>query len=82
MQWRPTVTYRQESWTGGGGRGGREGEGHTWEVDAVGIGATSRELRTPCSATLCLIAGQSQRSEGVTSHMSGCSTPLLTGLPS
>lgn len=28
------------------------------------------------------MAGQSQRSEGVTSHMSGCSTPLLTGLPS
>ncbi len=61
-----------------GGGGGM----HTCEVEAVGMGATSRELRTPCWATLCLTPGQSHRSEGVTPHMSGCRTPLLTGLPS
>ena len=52
------------------------------EVDAVGIGATSSELRSPCAAMSRRSAGQSQRSLGVTPHMSGCSTPLLEGEPS
>merc|ERR1719174_2744127 len=49
-------------------------------VDAVGIGARSSELRTPCVLILARSAAQSHRGEGVTPHMSCCSTPLLTGL--
>ena len=54
----------------------------TCDVEAVGMGATSSELRTPCCAMLCLIPGQSHLLDGVTPHISGCNTPLLTGLPS
>ena len=53
-----------------------------WAVDAVGIGATSSELRTPCSATEARNAVQSQRSVVVTPHMSGCILPFDIGLPS
>jgi len=52
------------------------------EVEAVGIGAISRLLRTPCLAILERRPAQSQRSVGVTFHMSNCRMPLLTGLPS
>ncbi len=48
---------------------------------AVGIGATSSELRTPCAAMSARSAAQSQRSDGVTPHMSGWRTPLETGEP-
>jgi hypothetical protein len=37
-------------------------------VDAVGIGATSRELRTPWTTIRCFRAAQSQREVGVTFH--------------
>ena len=52
-----------------------------WAVEAVGIGATSSEFRTPCSATSARSSAQFQRSVGVTPHMSGWNTPLLTGEP-
>jgi hypothetical protein len=51
------------------------------DVDAVGIGANKSELRTPWTAIFARSAAQSQRSVGVTFHMSNCSTPLLTGEP-
>src|SRR4051812_1437484 len=40
------------------------------EVEAVGIGATSKELRTPYFFTSVFSSVQSQREEGVTSHIS------------
>lgn len=55
----------------------------TCEVDAVGMGATSRELRRPCLAMLDRRPGQSHRSlGGLTPHRSCCSCPWLAGLPS
>jgi len=50
-------------------------------VEAVGIGASSSELRTPCCAMRALTSAQSHLFDGVTPHMSNCSTPLLTGEP-
>ena len=52
-----------------------------WAVDAVGIGASSSELRTPWFLMRPLSATQSHRFDGVTPHMSNCSTPLLMGEP-
>ena len=52
-------------------------------VEAVGIGATSSEFRTPCLAMSARSESQSCMPEGCTpSHMSNCRTPLDTGLPS
>ncbi|KAG9533704.1 hypothetical protein KCU93_g71, partial [Aureobasidium melanogenum] len=45
------------------------------------MGATSRELRTPSLAIFSFRASQSQRSEGVTPHISYWSSPLETGEP-
>eukprot|EP00961_Rhodomonas_salina_P190084 2564548-Rhodomonas_salina.5 len=53
----------------------------TWEVLAVGMGARSSELRTPCAAISAFNAAQSQRGDGVTPHMSYCRMPWLTGHP-
>ncbi len=54
----------------------------TCEVEAVGIGATSSELRTPCAAISRLSAAQSQSpDEGTTPHMSYWRIPWLTGEP-
>ena len=54
-----------------------------WLVEAVGIGATIRELRMPCSTICSLRLSQSQRPEcSVIPHRSGCSNPLLAGEPS
>ena len=50
-------------------------------VDAVGIGASSSELRSPCSAIFALSAAQSQRPVGVTPHMSYCRMPFDAGEP-
>jgi hypothetical protein len=41
-------------------------------VEAVGIGATSRLLRMPCSCIFCFNDDQSQRSDGCTPHRSNC----------
>jgi hypothetical protein len=51
-------------------------------VEAVGIGATSSELRTPCCAICARSPAQSWRADGVTPHMSNWRTPLETGEPS
>ncbi len=54
----------------------------TCEVEAVGMGATSSELRTPCAAISRLSSAQSQRpEEGVTPHISYWRIPWLTGEP-
>merc|ERR1719341_3191474 len=53
-----------------------------WAVEAVGMGANSREFRIPCLAILAFRLAQSCRLVGVTPHMSYCNCPLLTGLPS
>ena len=59
------------------------GADRTCEVEAVGMGATSREFLMPCWAILALRVSQSQRLLGAfTSHMSCWRMPLLTGLPS
>ena len=51
-------------------------------MEAVGIGATSSEFRTPWVAMSARSPSQSHRVLGAfTPHMSCCSTPLLTGLP-
>jgi hypothetical protein len=51
-------------------------------VEAVGMGASSSELRRPCLTTRAFSASQSKRpEEGFTPHMSNCSTPLLAGEP-
>ena len=50
-------------------------------VDAVGIGATSSELRMPNLTSRALSAAQSKRFEGVTPQRSNCSWPLLAGEP-
>merc|ERR1712195_256763 len=52
------------------------------DVDAVGIGAINKELRKPCVAMLAFNVTQSQRSEGVTFHMSYCNCPFEAGDPS
>jgi hypothetical protein len=53
-----------------------------WEVEAVGMGATRRELRTPCAAMAARRPAQSHRSEGAGApHMSCWRTPLETGEP-
>ena len=55
----------------------------TCDVDAVGMGATNSEFRTPCCFMFARRLSQSQRDEGAfTPHMSCCKTPLLMGLPS
>ena len=55
---------------------------HTWEVEAVGMGATRRELRRPCCPMSLRSPSQSQRSLGAfTPHRSCCSSPSLAGLP-
>jgi len=41
-----------------------------WAVDAVGIGASSSELRTPCSLIRARSAFQSQRADGSTQSWS------------
>ena len=62
---------------------GFKGLGLTCEVEAVGMGATSSELRTPWAAMSRRRPSQSHRVLGAfTPHMSCCSCPLLTGLPS
>lgn len=50
-------------------------------VDAVGIGAHSSELRSPCRAMRLRSSSQFQRLVGVTPHMSNCSVPFEAGLP-
>ena len=50
-------------------------------MDAVGIGASNRELRTPCFFTSLLRISHSQRLVGVTPHMSNWKIPLDTGEP-
>src|SRR5579862_5619533 len=45
------------------------------EVDAVGMGATSNELRTPCLAIFFLSLSQSHKSDGSTPHISYCKIP-------
>jgi len=65
---------------GGGGR--LAARGRACEVDAVGMGASSSELRTPCAPMSARRRSQSQRLLGAGApHMSCCSTPLLTGEP-
>ena len=54
------------------------------EVDAVGMGATSSELRTPLAAIFSRRPVQSWRSPpgiSVTPHISGWRMPLDTGEP-
>ena len=54
-----------------------------WLVDAVGIGASSSELRSPCCLISAFSASQSHRPEsGFTDHMSNCRMPLDAGEPS
>jgi hypothetical protein len=50
-------------------------------VDAVGIGASNNELRTPNFATSSFKISHSQRFVGDTSHMSYWKTPFETGDP-
>ena len=53
------------------------------EVEAVGIGATNKELRTPFFTTFSRKLSQSQRPElGVTFHISNWKMPLEIGEPS
>jgi hypothetical protein len=52
------------------------------EVEAVGIGANNKLLRTPYCITSVRSASQSQRSVGSTFHISNWKTPLLIGEPS
>ncbi len=50
-------------------------------MEAVGIGASSRELRTPCFTTALRSFSQSQRPlVGVTPHMSNWKMPCEIGL--
>ena len=54
----------------------------TCDVDAVGMGASSSELRTPCAAMSLRRRSHSQRLLGAGApHMSCCSCPRLTGDP-
>ena len=54
----------------------------TCDVDAVGMGASSSELRTPCAAMSLRRRSHSQRLLGAGApHMSCCSCPRLTGEP-
>merc|ERR1719313_411931 len=51
-------------------------------VLAVGIGATRREFRRPCSTILAFNPVQSQRPDfGATFQKSNCNLPLLAGEP-
>merc|ERR1719198_1234794 len=50
-------------------------------VEAVGIGATSNELRNPTLEILCFNVDQSQRVDGVTPHRSNWRSPLAAGEP-
>lgn len=52
------------------------------EVEAVGIGATRRELRTPCSLIWARRVVQSQRSVGTRPQRSNWSLPCDMGEPS
>ncbi|MNF98121.1 hypothetical protein D3C84_809720 [compost metagenome] len=55
------------------------------EVEAVGIGATNNELRTPCSITSFLNEAQSQRPDNSSSfipHILYWNSPLDIGEPS
>ena len=51
------------------------------EVDAVGIGATNKEFLTPYCFTSSFNVAHSQRSVGVTPHMSNWNIPFDTGEP-
>jgi len=53
----------------------------TCAVEAVGMGAMSKELCKPWRAIRARSPGQSQRSDGATPHRSGCSKPSLAGDP-
>ena len=54
----------------------------TWAVEAVGMGATSSELRRPAPpATAARRPAQSHRPDVAAPHMSGCSTPRLHTTP-
>lgn len=52
-----------------------------WAVEAVGIGATSREFRRPCSAILAFRPAQSCLSVGFTPQRSNWSRPSEAGDP-
>ena len=52
-----------------------------WAVEAVGIGAKRREFLTPCSITSFFKTSHSQRSEGLTPHISNWKIPSEIGDP-
>ncbi len=53
----------------------------TWAVEAVGMGASSSELRMPWVAMRARRPAQSRRSDSGTPHMSGWRMPRDTGEP-